>query len=120
MKATELITRDQFKELFNKFIEQEMIEMNMEINKKNKQMYEHSYYRCLCEYFLNSHQQTEVMLIYKMIKREYQVIEFTETDAITGRMAFCTDSKYRADLFADQYAEEMGTTVKVVEKLIFL
>lgn len=120
MSTTEFITRQQFKDLFDKHMEKSMKEANTEINDKNKLVYEHSYYRTLCEFFLTDKQQTEVMEIYKMIKREYQVIEFTEADAITGRMVLSTDTKYGADLFAEQYAAEMGTTVKVVEKLIFL
>lgn len=121
MNAKEIITRDQFKELFDKYIENYAKETNIDLTQyEYRRAAEYGVMRTIIMHFISDQERTEVMKSLNMIKNEYQVIEFTEADAITGRMVLSSDTKYRADLFAEQYAAEMGTTVKVVEKLIFL
>ena len=116
MKATQVITRDQFEALFNQYIENYAKETNTDLNNYDyRRAAENGVMRTIIMNFISDQERTEAMLNLGMIKKEYQVVEFTETDAISGRTLFTTDSKYRAETFAQQYGEEMQVNTTVTE-----
>lgn len=116
MKATQVITKDQFEALFNQYIENHAKDTKLDLNNYDfRRAAENGVMRTIIMHFISDQDRTEVMLNLGMIKREYQVVEFTETDAISGRTIFSTDSKYRAETFAQQYGEEMQVKTTVTE-----
>lgn len=118
MKATEQITRDQFIELFDQYVEKEMKAVSIPINSENKRSFELGVLRSVVQFFITDEQRTMILSSLGMITEEYQVIEFTETDAITGRVVFTTDTKYRAERYAEQYGQEMGVKMTVATKIV--